>query len=276
MNLSKKKYVTILPLMLFILVSGCAYRTEPKDIVSIPADNIKNEQMIMGILWIQHAAEYRALAYQAFNVAKIELDRTLSEKATASQKLAVLVDVDETVLDNSYFQVKGYFDETLYPSGWQEWVERGEATAVPGAVEFLNYAAQQGVDVFYVTNRHELGLAGSMRNLADLGFPQVDEAHMYFKVDESTKEPRRQKIAETHEIVLLIGDNLNDFSNVFEKGTIEERFDQTDKFKDEFGHRFIVLPNPMYGEWESAIYNYDWNQSEAKKDQIRKSLLKKK
>ena len=100
---------------------------------------------------------------------------------------------------------------------------------------------------------------GTIRNLQKLGFPQADEQHVFLKDKISSKEPRREKIAETHYIALIIGDNLIDFTKEFEYKSIEERYEIADKFRNEFGSRFIILPNPMHGSWKKALYDYERN-----------------
>ncbi|OEF96387.1 5'-nucleotidase, lipoprotein e(P4) family [Vulcanibacillus modesticaldus] len=233
-----------------------------------------NEQLVMATAWVQNSAEYRALAYQAFNVAKMILDKDLAEN-TSTEKRAIIVDVDETILDNSAYEAFLIGNDFGYSSKtWNPWMDAAEATAIPGAVEFLNYAAGKGVDIYYITNRKVVGKEGTLKNLKDLGFPQVDEEHLMLRTDTSSKTARRDAVDADHRIVLLMGDNLNDFSDVFKGKTIEERFAATDANKDLFGSKFIVLPNPQYGEWEGAIYNYNWGASAKEKNQMRKDSLK--
>ena len=91
----------------------------------------------------------------------------------------------------------------------------------------------------------------------------------------SSKEPRRQTVSAKYRIVLLMGDNLNDFAEVFEKGrTIADRLAAVEQNKGQFGTRFIVLPNVMYGDWENAIYGYDFKLTDDEKGAKRKSQLK--
>ena len=113
----------------------------------------------------------------------------------------------------------------------------------------------------------------TMMNLKALGFPQVVGTHLLLREETSDKEPRRQKVRENHRIVLLIGDNLNDFDSIFRKKGIDERLAAVDTVREEFGRKFIVLPNPMYGEWEGAVYNYNWKMSPKEKSEVRKSSL---
>jgi len=256
---------------ILVMFSGCAGKMSPRS--TVPPDGLIYEQNVMSTLWYQASAEARALYYQAFNIARWQLDQRLAER-TSGEKLAVVVDVDETVLDNSPFQAKAIEIYEGYPVGWDDWCNLAQAEPVPGAVEFLNYAVDNGVDVFYITNRKDFLMDGTWKNLKAKGFPQVETTdHLYLRADESSKEPRRQKIAETHEIVLLMGDNLNDLAEVFEGKSTADRAAAVDQLKDEFGQRFIVLPNPMYGAWEGAVYQYNWNLTNPEKAQKRKAAL---
>lgn len=233
----------------------------------------KTEHTVMAIVWYQAAAEFRALCYQAYNVARMRLDHHLLTDKTARKK-AVIVDIDETVLDNSPHAARLIKENAAYPVLWNEWVDAAQAAALPGAVEFLTYAVSKGVDVFYISNRRVDQVDATVRNLVAAGFPQATVQHMLFKEKESGKEGRRQKVARTHEIVLLMGDNLNDFSDVFEEKNVRDRFGATDRVKGEFGTRFIVLPNPMYGDWEAALYHYNYRISDEEKDARRKDILR--
>jgi len=213
---------------------------------------------------MQKAAEFRALAYQAFNLGRWQLDadfdkKNLKKLPKPERKLtrAVVVDIDETVLDNSPHQAELIKNRMPFTSSvWTAWVNRRQAKPIPGAVEFLKYANSKGVRVFYVSNRSEIEKQGTIDNLKAVGFPDVSDETVLVRTTESGKEPRRLSIASKHRIVLLIGDNLNDFSNAFERKTVADRFSEVDKVKDVWGKRFIVLPNAMYGDWENAIYEY--------------------
>lgn len=232
-----------------------------------------NEQLVMATLWTQVSGEYKALSYQAFNIAKMQLDSYLASY-TGSKKVAIVVDADEAVLDNSAYEAwlvgrnEGYSSKT-----WAKWMEAAEAKAMPGAVEFLQYADSKGVAVFYITNRKEEGRAGTIKNMQALAFPQVMDSQLLLRSDTSDKEPRRQQVIQEHDIALLLGDNLNDFSADFKVESLEETTASVEKNKDLFGSQFIVLPNPTYGDWEGKVYNNNWKASAAEKDQMRKSHL---
>lgn len=221
-----------------------------------------NEYQVGAVLWMQKAAEYRALCYQAFNWARKTLDvdektRKKLPKAERKKPRAVIVDIDETVLDNSPAQAFGIKNRRGFNlQDWYAWGEMRKAKAIPGAVEFANYARQKGVRIFYISNRDEVQKQATIDNLKSVGFPDISAENVLLRTTESGKEPRRQTVAQNYRTVLLLGDNLNDFATAFERKSVAERFAETDKVKDLWGNKFVVLPNAMYGEWESAIYEY--------------------
>ena len=245
-------------------------------IAQTPTEAAQNTYIEGAVLWQQSSGERRALSYQAFTLARLLLDRDL--RIRNRKPRAVIVDIDETVLDNSRFEGMLLKRRVNYnQKDWTEWINRSEAEAVPGAVQFLRYAVSRGVRVFYITNRNDSQKAGTATNLKKLGFPNISDETLLVQTDpkNSSKEPRRQNVGAKYRIVLLMGDDLNDFSDVFENSkTVDSRIAASDRFKEEFGKRFIVLPNSMYGNWESAIYGYNFKLTEAEKAGKRKSLLK--
>ena len=239
-----------------------------------PQTVIDNEYQAGAILWTQSSAEYRALAYQTFVLARLRLDENLRR---SQRRVAVIVDADETVLDNSRFQAELLLRGLPYDSqAWRAWCERAEAGAVPGAVDFLTYAARRGVKVFYITNRRQTEKAGTIANLQKLGFPNVSDETVMVREEgaPASKESRRQKVAVRYRIVLLVGDNLNDFSDHFSGKSMRERAAQVDRERAEFGTRFIVVPNPMYGDWENAVYENRSGLTEAEKSAYRRKALR--
>ncbi len=229
------------------------------------------EHLTMATLWAQNAGEARALSYQAFNIAKMKLDQDL--RRSSKKTRAVVVDVDETIVDNSPFQAQGILDNTSYPTGWREWIDMASATALPGAIEFLNYAHKRGVEVFYITNRKVVGFDATYKNLVELGFP-VKKENMMLREKDSSKKSRREDVLKNHRIVLLMGDNLGDFSEIFELDSTVERNALVDQNKKHFGGKFIVLPNAMYGNWEGGLYDGNMRLPAGEKKKLRHSRLK--
>lgn len=234
-----------------------------------PACNLQKQNTI-SVLWFQTAGETKALFHQGYNIGKMRLDEALEKKA---KKPAVVLDLDETVLDNS-----PYFAWTIKTGirnreTWKEWINRAEAKALPGAVEFLTYADSKGVEIFYISNRKEAQKKATIKNLQQIGAPQATAEHVLLKQPgEKGKETRRQHVAKTHDIVLLFGDNLSDFKG-FDRLSAPERVQNVEKQKDEFGKKLIVFPNPMYGDWEKAIYNNNFGISNSEKAKLREGSL---
>ena len=263
----------------FVTVSTAQQGTLPQ----VVADN---EYQVGGTLYMQKAAEYRALAYQAFNLARRQLDSDFDKKNVkklpkTDRKMprAIVVDIDETVLDNSPAQAYNIKNRLPFDlKQWYAWGEMRKAKSIPGAVDFLNYATSKGIKVFYISNRDEVQKQATVDNLKAVGFSDVTAENVLLrqldadKKPFSPKGPRRDMIMQKYRIVLLMGDNLDDVSSVFEKRTIADRFDEVDKAKTDWGKRWIVLPNAMYGTWENAIYEYG-RLTEAQKTEKRANSM---
>lgn len=187
------------------------------------------------------------------------------KKKNRKQNLAIITDLDETILDNSYAEAQLIKeDKNFNLAEWKKWTNKSAATAVPGAVEFLQMAKRKGFTVFYISNRGTSEIIPTLINLQKLQLPDADTAHMLFLSNTSSKESRRQRVMQNYNVVMLLGDNLNDFMQIFERRPIVERLSETDSVKNEWGKKFIVLPNATYGEWENAIYEYKKNDLEVK------------
>lgn len=220
---------------------------------------------VYSALWQQNAGEFRALCYQAYNLAT----QIVKEKSSMQhlRPIAIITDIDETFLDNSPYAVtQAQLGNEFSPDTWLEWTSKGEAVAFPGSVEFFNYAASRNVTVFYITNRNEADKPGTIKNLKKLGFPFADEDHVMVMSDTSNKEKRRQEVLKEYEVFMYLGDNLTDFSEVFYKTSQLERNQSVDDMAELFGKKFIVLPNSGYGDWESALPGYQSKESVEHKD----------
>ncbi len=193
------------------------------------------EALLNSTLWMQSSAEYRASALQTYALARRALDDALAE--SASQPPAVILDLDETALDNSRYAARQLVKGETFTFGdsWTDWVNESAAAAVPGAVEFLQYAQSRGVTPFYITNRMTRHEPATLVNLRKLGFPLSEtEDTLLVRGDSSTdKTARRQLVASRYRVLLYLGDAMGDFPA---DGTVP---------------RFVV-PNPVYGSWESA------------------------
>ena len=239
--------------------------TRPQD--PAPHENLN------AVLWMQTSAEYRAAALQAWNGVRRSLPAALGDAAWTSaleqsatpgfHRLppAVIVDIDETVLDNGPYQARLVADgATFSPETWKVWVEEENARPVPGALRALSEISQAGVTVFYVSNRTADLEDATRRNLARFGFPLDPRVDTVLLKNEqegwgSDKTPRRGKIAASYRIVMQVGDDLGDFVPGA-RGPLSERRDLIDEFRDSWGARWHVIPNPTYGSWLRALAGF--------------------
>ena len=238
-----------------------------------PANTTVVDGKLFASVFQYRAAEYKALCFQAYNGAAIRLADIV--RTETSRPYAIITDIDETVLDNSRYQIEQVLQGKDYEAAsWAAWTAKGMADTVPGAPAFLRFASSLGVQVFYITNRDEKERAGTLANLQRYGLPNADNEHLILRQGVSSKEDRRQKVMERFNVALFVGDNLADFNFAWDKKTPEERDAAVRDQAARFGSRFIILPNPVYGDWESALYQYRYDWTPAQKDSILRAALK--
>lgn len=254
----------------------CPPCAEPVEVVDDGHANLN------AVLWTQTSAEYDALALQTYRQAAMLLPELADNRrifaapeqteAPRAAEAAVILDLDETVLDNSAYQA--WLIETgrhFATDTWEAWCAEGAATAIPGAVDFVNDAQAIGVEVFFVTNRSVACESATIENLAAIGI-ETDAEHILVQgeVDSrSEKSARRAAVAADYRIVMLIGDNLGDFTDNY-RGTIDERAQVIAENGERWGHTWFMLPNPQYGSWERAAIRPTEDQSamEAARDAL--------
>ena len=230
----------------------------------------------MGLLWMRTSAEYRALAYQGYNVVMNAVKMAVTDPSHQRKPLAIVLDADETVVDNtklmgeSIANGNGRFDAPW----WRQAVHQGKSQAMPGAVEFLNEVHKQGVEIFYVSNRYApVNLDVTIQNFKELGFPSVDKDHVLLFEKDSDKQPRFDMIAKKYYVVVYMGDNAGDFPIGTKGKTLAERNGIIDAHKEDFGTTFVVFPNPAYGSWVSALAKGYQNLSPEEQKQINNQYL---
>lgn len=215
----------------------------------------KTTYLVQSNLWVQNSGEYRALAFQAYNSARWSLDDML-ERVRFAKPPCIVLDLDETCLDNSPYTGYQIKENEAYTSeDWQRWTALAEADSIPGCVSFLKWADSK-VEIFYISNRKVAELDATIENMKSLGFPKADKDHVILRTDDSNKEARRKMVEEKHSIAMYFGDNLNDFSEMFEEKSTGERNQLVDENRTAWGTKFIIIPNPNYGSWQSAIFDY--------------------
>ncbi len=268
----------LLMFCLFLGLSGCASGRD-------------THEHLDGILWMQTSAEYKMLAQQQYRSAQDALDRALDSKDTswsaaveqtnAFEHLppAVILDLDETVLDNTPFEARLVKERVLFDrEKFRKWVSKADALAVPGAVEFIHHARKRGVAVLFVTNRSEDEESDTRKNLERLGIdlpidvdPILSNRERPFNWP-SDKKDRRRFLAEKYRILLLVGDDLADFVSV-ESNEPDRRNEIAGQHRDKWGKTWFLIPNPLYGSWELALYPKGLTDTEilAKKRELLRS-----
>jgi len=237
-------------------------------------------EMLNAALWRQSSAEYRAIALQTYRLARSNLDQALADPAwsaaleqtgdASALPPAIIADLDETILDNTGYEVRiirrlGHYSAESFA----DWCREIDAPAIPGAREFLDYVAMRGVAVFYYSARKEALRECTTRNLRNLRLPFPDETRLLL-ADSASKSDDRAGVAGHYRILLLLGDNLEDFTSGSEAEP-SARTQLAERHVQRWGREWILLPNPMYGHWEAAAYGFDYRLPRA--EQLRRKLL---
>lgn len=267
-----KKFVVAFSLITIAL--GCAAWARGVSPPVRPAAHAYGTENLNAVLWVQTAAEYQASARQAYVLAEMMLDVALADptwSALTEQEgadfadlpPAVILDVDETVLDNSPNQARQVLDDRDFTTEtWHEWVREERAGTVPGALAFVRAATARGIRVFYVTNRRHQVEEPTRRNLAARGFPLDAAVDTVLTRGErpdwgGDKGSRRAHVAVDHRVLLQIGDNLGDFvSGVNVDRAARQAL--VERYADHWGQRWIMLPNPQYGSWDGALIDFQY------------------
>ena len=227
-------------------------------------------------LWTQTAVEYDGVTQGAYRLASVMMKRALTDSSWSAalgqaeesaaqyreKPPAVVLDVDETVLDNSAYQARLVQNNESYDTqSWNAWCREQQADAVPGALRFTQQADSMGVQVIYLTNRDSVVEAATRANLRALGFPVEDAPDAVLTQGErpgwTPKASRRAWVAERYRVLLLVGDNLGDFVEPADT-SLAARRRMGHRHADFWGTRWIVLPNPQYGSWVGALFQYDY------------------
>lgn len=199
------------------------------------------------------SAEYYALCIQAYNMAKLKIDKALI--TSSKEPLAIIADIDETVLNNlSYNEMLIETGESFSQKTWSEWVNNQEATPIPGALDFFNYVEDQDIEIIYLSNRRVENYEPTKANLISAGFPFDDQTIMLLRDKDGNKESRRKQLS-GYNVVLLLGDNLSDFNERFYKKSNESRIEGVNSLQQMFADRYILFPNLIYGTWEMGFEN---------------------
>jgi acid phosphatase len=256
---------------------------------AVMAEDAPANDTLNAVLWMQRSVEYKATALGAYALAQLRLDQALADKnwtaapaeqSGAYQDLppAVILDADETILDNSGYQAwLVTAGQSFNPKTWTQFVKSETSTPIPGAVEFAKYAESKGVKVFYISNRTKEEEDPTRAVMTKYGFPMGGNVDTFLSAKEqpdwgSAKGTRRAVVAKDYRVLLLVGDNFGDFSDAY-KGTEDERLAAYDSEKARWGHDWIMLPNPAYGSFESAPFKHDFKVPAAEQRAMKRGVL---
>lgn len=273
----ENRWAATMSIMLTISLLGCAAHgpldlnetAEKEASPTCTVDRSRAHELLNSTLWMQMSAEYEIATLQIFRQAREQLDAALADPTRSAaleqnahykdKPPAVIMDIDETVLDNSPLAAQLILNGTSYlPEHWSEWVATASATWVQGAKEFIDYAQSKNTSVIFITNRTKDEETNTRRNFERLGYKvSATPDYMLTKKERdnwtSDKTTRRAYVAENFRILLLIGDDLNDF--VFASGTTAERRQAMLPHALRFGIDWFLIPNPSYGSWERALHS---------------------
>ncbi|WP_058835880.1 5'-nucleotidase, lipoprotein e(P4) family [Luteimonas abyssi] len=247
------------------------------------------------VLWVQRSVEYKATLLSLFRAAADHLDAAIAEPnwdalvpderdnadTFSSLPPAVIMDIDETVLDNSPYQARLIADGEEYDEvSWAEWVAERKAEPVPGVVDFARAATERGVTVLYISNRAQHLNEATLANLRDKGLPVKDESVFLglgthvpgCEQHGSEKLCRRRVAGRDYRVIMQFGDQIGDFVQVV-ANTAEARDGLLEAYGDWFGERWWMLPNPTYGSWEPAEFNNAWDQPREQRRAAKRDAL---
>ena len=274
-------------------LSLAACQSIPLAPIEVAASEVPADDNLNAVLWVQRSAEYRAVSQTIYRAAADKLDIALKEEnwdalvpaergnAATGLPPAVIMDVDETVLDNSPYQARLVRDGLEYNEvTWDQWVTEKKAKPLPGVVDFAKAASAKGVTILYLSNRAEHLQAATLENLRAVGMPVKDESVFLglgtfvedCEQNGSEKNCRRQLAGRSYRVLMQFGDQLGDFAQIL-ANIPEGRAQLYAEYADWFGERWWMLPNPTYGSWEPAMFNNAWGQPRAARRAAKREAL---
>jgi len=288
-------------LLALALLAGCA--TTPRQPVAVapavptaptaPAAVAANDNL-NAVAWSQTAIEHDLIYLQTYRDAQARLLAALHDRhwdalgkgdrttPLRGLKPAVILDIDETALDNSPFAARMVQGNHEYnEADWAAWCREENARALPGAVEFTQFAAKHGIAVVYISNRAKDLDQATLANLRKAGFP-VSGPQSFLGLGTvvegceqagSEKGCRRQLVARHYRVLMQFGDQIGDFVDVL-ANTADGRRRAVSDYLPWIGTRWFVLPNPTYGSWEPALFNNDWSTSPGQRRRQKIDMLR--
>lgn len=239
-------------LITVLIVSSCS---STADVATVSESYSKqlSQQNVDAVIWTATSAEMFYASHQAFDLANYKLRAKLN-KEEKDRPMAVVMDLDETVIDNSPYSIEQIaLGKTFNPDTWYEWCMEANAELLPGALAFIKKCEELNVEVFYISNRSVETLEGTIANLQKFGI-KATSRNVLLKEDESDKTSRRNIVLAKYDVLLYLGDNLRDFSEIFKDRASNYGKDVVQEELGNLRENFILIPNPMYGDWKAPLY----------------------
>ena len=237
------------------------------------------------VLWVQTSVEYTATTSGIYAAATAALQQTIAAEIDVPGRMVVVMDLDETILSNSRFKAHQLLQKSREQSKtWDQWIVLRNATAVPGAVEFIKASQELGVTVRIITNRRCLERPDdrddcpqkedSLANLRQVGV-KIDGSAILMRGEQSPerclgllsgaekeaggwstidKTSRRECVSQDFDIMMMVGDQLGDFVGDSGRSTLASRDASLMQYQDKWGKTWFMLPNPTYGTWFMLLY----------------------
>lgn len=230
------------------------------------AQDVRDDRRYDAVTWMQASAEYHLLTKQVYRGATAQLLVALDDPNWSADEIqaveggfqkkvpAIILDVDETVLDNSAYNARNVRDQKYFTlDAWNAWCDERRALAIPGAVEFIHRAEALGVKVFFITDREDSVKQATIENLQKIGVPASEDNVLTKNPQLDDKISRRAIVTQHHRVLLLVGDSMSDLCSGMGTREWEQRQKIATEKTELFGPRWVMLPNPVYGGWQRAL-----------------------
>lgn len=233
-----------------------------------------NREAVMSAAWMYCSGEYRALCYQTYNLVLKTVQDTAAFQKNVKKPLAIVVDCDETILDNREYEVSVlYSAEKVIGKDLNKWFKKSRSEIISGAADMLTKIDAMGVEIFYVSNRRKYVMKETLRNMQKLNLPQIDSNHVLLAEKESDKQARFDALQKNYSVIAYLGDSLSDFPLGLKNASWTEACADVDKNAAAFGTKYFLLPNPLYGSWEKRLADGYYQLSPADRCEARKKAI---
>ncbi len=252
----------------FLIVLIAVACSSQKDVPAAEGEVMKgqlSQQNVDAAVWYNTSAENYYLYQQTYYYATIQLMKKLSETPADDRPPAVVLDIDETVLDNSPYMLQLIQQNDTYSEEtWERWVQQANANLLPGVKEFLSFCEENGVMIFYISNRSIKHIDVTITNMVKYQLPNADPDHVLLQETTSDKTDRRMRAMSEFNVVLYVGDNLRDFDEIFSDRSKSYGKEVVKAELQQMLPQYIILPNPMYGQWQ-RIFSFPEGATEAER-----------